>query len=321
MNTQAEIDVRKKEKKIDRNHWMCRIQKYSLDIDAPSFYMGYCPFFWMTWVAVMMTPIAFLWKTVFVHIVKYIDKVGNKYHDKKMEKIEKINNTPLRPYDHEIAKIGNYLIRFGYSSEIVSKQLIWDLLPWDRSSSRIFAWIKENPDWFETTYPTVLKSVELKEQKAAEIKQKKEISVKSRNKVIRKISNAISPIACLILKFVFPILIVSLILAVIYAIANVIAKLNILAILEVFIIICGLFILSVSAYLIFDFIRIWLMCRKSSSENKENRFGKICINCFETIKTGFQFIRETVKMTYKQECPLLLWGEETRPIQKRTHEK
>lgn len=39
MTLQEEIDLRKKEKRIDRNHWMCRIQKFTFDIDATSFYM------------------------------------------------------------------------------------------------------------------------------------------------------------------------------------------------------------------------------------------------------------------------------------------
>jgi hypothetical protein len=53
---------RKKQKGINPNHWMCRIQKTVFNIDAPSFYMGYCPFFWMTWVAIVAFIPAMIWR-------------------------------------------------------------------------------------------------------------------------------------------------------------------------------------------------------------------------------------------------------------------
>ena len=62
----------KKEKKLDRNHWMCRLQKYVFNIDAEKTYFGFCPLFWMSWLALICLPSVFVAQKLLLPIFKVI---------------------------------------------------------------------------------------------------------------------------------------------------------------------------------------------------------------------------------------------------------
>jgi len=41
--------------KINKNYWACKVQKKTLGIDCER-YAGFCPFFWMTFVCILIYP-------------------------------------------------------------------------------------------------------------------------------------------------------------------------------------------------------------------------------------------------------------------------
>jgi hypothetical protein len=95
MNT-TEIE-RKKEKKLDRSHWMCRIQKFAFNIDASTFYMGYCPFFWMTWLALLVSPFVALFNFITIPSVWLWRSTTEPVKEYRTTSQANLRRTPLQP--------------------------------------------------------------------------------------------------------------------------------------------------------------------------------------------------------------------------------
>jgi hypothetical protein len=296
-------DIRKKEKKLDCNHWMCKIQLYTFGIDAPNFYMGYCPFFWMTWLALICLPFVFVAKLLYIVSLKPLADFSDKMETSKYEKLKAKLNTPLEPPAHVIVEcfkkyknnaqlfdgLFNYLY-YNYGSDEIS---------------RYAAWFKANTNWKKTHYPIAKKRMaELDEvrKKAMEKHQKREAFK-------RKAINTISKYAAIVVKCLIPV-VVAAILFVVYKMYAFCAM-HILGFLQ-----AAIIILCIAIFVVCIKI-LWNVLDQFVTADHITKADRVICGFFGGIGGIFKFIGETVKMTYKRECPLIIWGEETGKIVKR----
>lgn len=309
MNT--DDDLRKKEKKLDCSHWMCRVQKYTFGIDAPSFYSGYCPFFWMTWVCVLMSPFAFFWNVALKPIGRVLNKIGDDVVSRKEASTKRLLETPLQPSAADFLALERYYRHdkpdIDYSSNDVFHSL-------DRSSVdaiRIALWLNQNKDWRNTHLPAA-------HQWKIEMNKRKEAANNRKHK-IRKIGNVVSVCGSTVFKGLIPALIAALSYVAylgIYWVCSVVT-------LNAFLIALGIVLAGLTVglvtHVVFDVLHNIRMNRMSKpTEPKPVYEGPRWYEpIVDGISNGFAFIRDTVRMTYKKECPMIIWGDETGKIQKR----
>lgn len=302
-------DIRKKEKKINREHWMCRIQMYTFGIDAPTFYMGYCPFFWMTWVCVLMSPFALIWNIAFKPICSYGDRLSRATHEKRHASLQALYETPLQPSHSQLIDLSIY-----FSNEKVDKY--WTNQVGDAISHtswtnmvRIALWLNTNPDWRTTFLP---------DAKAWQEEQiKKEEAKRERAKNLRKIGNVASVCGSTVFKGIIP----AAILVAAYYIYRLLAYVATNISLQDFVLALAI-LFSVIGFItavpiIVDLIKVLSVSfsrRKSVTTEEKDPWYVGPINA---IGNAFTFVKDTVRMTYKQECPLIIWGDETGSITRR----
>lgn len=311
MNT-TEVE-RKKEKKLDRSHWMCCIQKYTFNIDAPTYYMGYCPFFWMTWAALLVFPFVALIKALSIPLAWTYNFATEPVIEYRTQSREALEATPLRPSFSQMLDI-------QYMNNINA----WDM--WNPEDSRFYShtdckrielWISQNPDWRKEWLPkakawhtSIIENEMIAKRAAA-----------ARRNRLRRVNVAVSLCGSLFFKVAIPTVIGLGIAGVVYllgSLALTVAWHNYLA------------ALSILAFCGASFILVRILCdavvtisniRRAKMEANENHgpswISKIWFYTLDSISRIWEFVTDTITITYKQECPLIIWGEETGPIQKR----
>lgn len=284
-------------KKVNTNGWMARLQLWAFDIDASEKYVGYCPFFWMTWVCLLCAPFILILK-IGESIFDFFSEASSTYFSKDLP--SKANNITYEiPYD--------FVIHNMYLSKKNSED------SWEEYAEKYKEWIAANPTWWEDYH----KCEELKEKQ----KQREQAFQQRKELIINKLSN--------IIKFlVKPILILSILL-VAFLIYKLVFILPWLAIGK-FVGTQGILIASILALLfVGKLIAKWIgSAFNFINRNIEDKPTKVVCETkepgaiskgFHLIGTFFGFIFETIKMTYKKECPLIEWGEESGKITKRTN--
>lgn len=313
MNT-TEVE-RKKEKKLDRSHWMCRIQKFTFNIDAPTYYMGYCPFFWMTWLSLLVSPFVALFKLVTIPSVwawKYTTEPVIEYRRTTREALE---STPLQPSFKQMLQM-QYMSAdelTGWDLWSPRSELFYDLT----ECKRIEVWLNQNPNW---------KKEWLEKAKAWDKANDAAIYALSKLKKVRaarltKVNRLASTCGSAIFKVLIPLLIFLGVSSGGYGLYTIAVKISLVT--YVF----AAYILTVGAAavmfarILWDAIKTILDIRaknKTVVEDDEAPTLTWWDKLVSKFSTVFEFIHDTVAITYKQECPLIIWGDETGPIQKRT---
>jgi ABC-type multidrug transport system fused ATPase/permease subunit len=306
-------DIRKKEKKLDRNHWMCRIQKYTFGIDAPTYYMGYCPFFWMTWLAVIWFP--------FAVIGKFLNKIFSGIFDSANEKTksyreycrEKRENTPLEPTFKDFVRLGKYDEDDSYYSGV---SYIFKTLDYGtENSKRIHKWLQLNPDWKTTHLP---KAQEQYDHWLAEEEKQRQLE-KIREERFEKLKSSMVRYTSLcgkaIFKLIIPLLIIAAAIGVIFVAGWIVSKITLLTILGIFTVVMFFLAGYLAGKIIGDFLKTFVFIERNF--NKIDKFRGVLVKIGRFFKNTWIFISDTVKLTYKAECPLIIWGEETGKIEKR----
>lgn len=322
MNTTDE-DIRKKEKKLDRNHWMCRIQKYTFNIDAPTFYMGYCPFFWMTWVSLLALPVVFICKTFYKFSSSRINPVLNHMEQRKMKHKTNLMKIPLEPSWEIILSVYNVYPKCHGSvdRDIEIANYI------DFSSNRIIAeryrqWFLQNPNWRDTH---VSKAREARKEYFERIQRENEKAKLRRLKRearSRKLASMASFCGRGLFKILIPSAIITLGVSVYYGLCKLFAMMTLQGVIGAFVIVCSLFSLALFIKIAIDFFSTVVFTRSLSDKIRSLLFpifgdDGIAFKVFDAIRNFFSFARDTVKFTYKAECPLIVWGEETGNITRR----
>lgn len=318
MNTEADIELRKKQKCLDKNHWMCRIQKYVFGIDAPTYYMGYCPFFWMTWLAVLCFPFVALIGAVSSPFMWLAEKITFPVRAVKTVRENARTttwNTPRKPTYKEM-----YSIALDYITDHEIEGPADLARSWHfhiKDYNRVYLWIKANPDWRETELPKA------KQWKKEQDELAEEELRKDRLKRI-KANTITSFCGVAFFKVFIPILILAAFTGVcylMYTLCTTISLIDVVAITGI-----GLtgYACYMAAVIIWSGIHIYvqysLRDKPSGTMFGANTILAI-IKPFRWFFTGvahvIEFLIDTVKLTYKQECPLIIWGEETGKIEKR----
>lgn len=308
MSTEEEIDLRKKEKKIDRSHWMCKLQAFTFGIDAPTYYMGYCPFFWMTWVSLIALPFVLLFKLVTGPTVWLWDKFSTPYSEYKLAATLKLENTPVKPSYNAMLDIAEEFkkdkdIRFDYSLWIHARVINY---------KQVYLWLQENPNWRKIELP---KAKEWLKVELERLQKEKERNL-AKAKKLRKVNFFVASCGSLIFKIVIPICIAVVAAGVTWLLYQAAIVPSLCDYITVVGIASVLGFSYVLAKIVMDAFKIYF----TYLDNNDKSFWltsllRWIIGGFVTV---YEFISETVSMTYKQECPLIIWGEETGPIQKRT---
>lgn len=303
----------KKEKRIDRNHWMSKIQKFAFNIDAPTFYRGYCPFFWMTWAAVPAAHVIALAKITAVPFAWFWDFTTSPVIQYREVSRKTLLETPLQP-----SFVQFYRVQYLDEHDLTASELTYSSITCSHiDAQRMEVWFSQNPNWKVTHLPHALAQYDLyleEEAKAAS-------AAKVRTLRFRKVSNTMSLCGSVVFKWLIPLLILSVIGMLGVGVTKLIMTTSLASFLF-----SGSLLAFIGAgvtliYLIGSFIQIYReisQTRRRVVNTEPNWFWASLIWAGETFLNAFDFLKETIQMTYKAECPMIIWGEETGPIEKRT---
>lgn len=342
MNTEVE---RKKEKKLDRTHWMCRIQKYSFGIDAPTFYSGYCPFFWMTWLALLCAPVVMGGKAISFFWDKFEALCSSHMSDdeKKADiappvplraepKVKVIK--PAKPSDETIRcfaqTIRAYMNQFeprAISDWYRSAALNSMCSSRDPKYSRVLAWFEANLDNWEAEAEAAEKRLAVEHERWLARRAAREERKKNWNKIACKASVFGRMIARVLLVGLAGVLAFGLFKGGVWVVANLAQSLTFLF---------GATIVGISVIALARTIKwiarwwsridfSWLESKVNAAGPKAEAVGAFFCKGLDGIGWLFgaiaeigSFLLKTVKLTYKAECPMIIWGDETGPIEKRS---
>jgi hypothetical protein len=318
-------DIRKKEKKLNREHWMCRVQMYTFGIDAPNYYMGYCPFFWMTWVSLLVLPIVFLGKT-FVKLTSILIRPVTRYIDTRAKAREaELIKTPLEPTYNTILDVygvfgkddfvlgldGQKITLEDYSRLIFCYDYVRD--------ERFRLWFLQNPNWRDTHLEKARAERQRVEGEERERRKKRE----ARN---RKLSNVAGLCGRGLFKLLIPTVIIALGALAYYCIIKLCSVVELADVVLVFSIIGFIVAGFLACRILGDFLSTFVFTEpvKDKISRVLGRIfddGGICDGLTNKIRNVREFIIDTVALTYKAECPLILWGDETGNITRRNKSK
>jgi hypothetical protein len=325
-------DIRKKEKKLNREHWMCRVQMYTFGIDAPNYYMGYCPFFWMTWVSMIALPIVFLGKT-FVKLTSTPIRPVTRYLDTRAKTRQaELIKTPLEPTYNTILDVygvfgkddfvlgldGQKITLEDYSRRIFSHDYV--------RSERLRLWFLQNPNWRDTHLE---KARAERQKRAEEIEREFREAIERRKKREarnRKLSNVASLCGRGLFKLLIPTVIIALGALAYYGIIKLCSVVELADVVLVFSITGFIVAGFLACRILGDFLSTFVFTepvKDKISRVLERIFddGGICDGLTNKIRNVREFIIDTVALTYKAECPLILWGDETGNITRRDKSK
>jgi len=308
MRTKIDEDIRKKEKKLDRSHWMCRIQKYAFNIDAPSFYMGYCPFFWMTWVSVIVAPFILLYKLTIGLVVNWCMEANSKLVEKRSISRKELSKTPLKPSFKQLIELANW-----FRDDETSLKGVFSCLHYSTrfiDCERIEIWLNQNPDWRDTHLPAA-------REWAIEEERRKKLALERKQRV-RKIGNVASTCGATVFKGIIPVGILVVGYFLYSAILFIVTHIKLQEFVGALAILLSIATLVGVIKLVMSFVMI-LLDRRNSKKPQYNESGppEWFTSSIDGISNFYTFIRDTIRMTYKQECPMIIWGEETGKIEKR----
>lgn len=306
---------RKKEKKLNREHWMCRIQKFSFNIDAPTFYMGYCPFFWMTWLALLVSPIVAVFRIVTLPTLWAWNRVSAIFVEKREISRTKLREIPLEPSWLQMLNL-EYMSPTGLSEF----DIYYARISRERTDcARIALWLSQNPAWKKTHLP----AAKAKKKQIQEAEAARKAAARKREKTLRKVNAGASLCGSFIFKILIPTAILAAVSVVFYGLYQAALAITLVGTLWVAYHVAFISAALMSFYLLFNFLTIVKDIRDSKKtivaedEDSPGVLFRTLSKIGECFANSFEFIRDTVYITYKQECPLIIWGTETGPIQKR----
>ena len=310
MTTEIE---RKKEKKLDRSHWMCRIQKFAFNIDAPTFYMGYCPFFWMTWLALIVAPFVALFNFITIPSMWLWRSTTEPVKTYRTTSRARLEATPLQPSFEQMVYLKHN------TPDTLGAYSIWNprsnFLDSMTDCHRIAAWFVLNPNWKKEWLPQALEW----ETKRAEAAKAVDQAKRARVARLRTVNRLASTCGSAIFKVLIPVVIVALALTGIYGLYSLAITVSLASYIFAGTVLLFSAAAVILARILWDAFNTILDVRSKNKTVVEDEFPSLTWWDKFTMKFSAvtDFIRDTVAITYKQECPLIIWGEETGPIEKR----
>jgi len=297
-------EIRKYQKQINKNGWQCRIQKWAFDIDAETTYMGYCPFFWMTLLCVLVSPIIWLVRcilSIFGSVGDIVESLVPNFE--KKETLKKVK--PLKRKSPEFDEL-------EYALDRADGDILRLKYP---------EWVKENPNWQEEVREVRAKIAEAKAKRKKEAKEKAIKIQKRRDQLAGYARLTVKPLLVISsLGCAWVLWHVAKVLITYWAITLSVLGCSLLgwAFIVLVIKFCGIVKNTLNR----------TKATKRPKVKRETQPGPISnafdavINFFkfvwEFVSKAFSFAKEVVVMSYKKECPLIQWDEEeSKPIEKR----
>jgi hypothetical protein len=293
--------------------------------------MGYCPFFWMTWVSLIVFPIVFVGKTLFKLTSIPVKPVFKALSDREKAKMDELSKIPLEPSFYVILDV--YRV-FGdvnsfiddYDEEITIKSCgVW-VFGGEFKGERIRQWFIKNPNWRDTHLEKA--RIEYKEwADRTERKQKEDTELRNRRDARnRKLSATASMCGRGLFKVIIPTLILGLAVLTYYGVAKLVSMITLQgffgAIALMFAGIASYFAMKIFLDFLFTFVFTDNVKDKISTMfEKILGHGGIYDKFIGRIHDAWFFVKDTVALTYKAECPLIQWGDETGKITKRENSK
>lgn len=268
-------------KQLNRNGWMARLQRFVWRSRTPDF-VGYCPFFWFTWLTLIVLPFYLL---LLVIVMPF---VGLKHLYNKIPK------HPTRPSYEDLLAIYDLVIEHG-------QEIVLHI-----DNVKIQNWINATPDWWNCVLAAVAKR-----NRKITIVAKRAAKDRSRLKwVANRLHYIIKPL-----------------LWGGFAVAAYVLAKSLVWIIPIIlrwpwpkigeIVFCVLILgisVCIAVVLIMGIEALWKLYRKK------------CPKCPDKIGfwywlgskliIPFYFLWETIEVIYTRECPLIEWGDESKPIQR-----
>lgn len=322
---------------------MCRIQKYSFGIDAPTFYTGYCPFFWMTWLALLASPFVLAWK-ILAHLAGLTwDNLESHLEAREKRKAERNDQVPKpvravkpppRIFEYMVEARDEYNVHPDYLSKWVFEYCgLRGFWKWRRHAYQ--QWFEENPrETWEADYNAAAERL-LKEQKEAREEYKRiQQARKDRAERLKRMACRASVVGRGIARIAVFLAIACILYWII--IGGIWATNNPGVLLAYTIKTAAFIAATITVSLILFVIGKWwreydpspLLESLGRFQSPAERTCKVIGWPFQTgwkallatgraISNAAVFLATTIKLTYKAECPMIVWGEENTPIQKR----
>lgn len=315
MNTEPQ---RKYRKKVNRNGWMARVQRYVTGREPR--YMGYCPFFWMTWLCLAGAPFVALKRAV-VFTWGFLSEMFSS------------GDVTTGLNIHKSERPGNYeLARYGFEVEDYFKTHPDAAFAEAAGEAyyRVSNLWSYNLQWALDIGHEAFK-VAAAEARAAEIKRQERLVAtrtarEAREKRLKPYQDAIVRVWSRLVK---PLLAISAVALAYFGYKYLFGAIvgadwaaigsAALGYLWFFAqVIAFILTLIVGGLLIYVLAKAAISLGQASGPKRAVR--KVG-NFFTGIAVMFSFLIETVAMIYKKECPLIEWGEESGPIEKNSETK
>lgn len=319
----------KKQKKINREtYWMYKIQDWAWGKNNVKTYRGYCPLFWMTWLTLAAAPLILIGKCLEFSWGVIMELASNSKYSTQENKPEKIPTS--KPSDFLIVLVFEQ-IRDNYKKwkerrnegeDSKEEDFIYQLYFETNMSGREREWFLNTPNW-KDLYP-FLKEKEEKQKirEAAQKAARDKMQVKI-NTIVSKTSWMVKPTICLsaVVLAYYLYRIVSYLFSSLLGWAQDFFTWD-------FVKSCGsVVILVIVAVLVIGFLAKMFQVIKEKLNSipdspkiqeikQEFWLTQIIRTSINFVIEAFSFVKDTIRMLYKKECPLIVYGDENSGIEK-----
>lgn len=273
---------RKYRKPVNTNGWMRKLQKWTWGDSTPNF-VGYCPFFWFTWLSVLVMPITLIRKIV-AAIFHFIGSAIP-------ERIRKVQ----RPREAVLALLYDHCLKMGVGRAYAD---------WLAEDDAVSEWLKATPDWLNCAE----RAYRNQQRKAAH-----EVVWAPRR-------NAFAQFMSRYAGYVVKPVLWAAGLAGLYVLGRALFSLIYNISLEVLIIMgqitAGVMVGTGFMYGVIRVVAWFIMkrrCRCPKNPDKVTWYHRVGLG----LDNALEFVCETIESTYIRECPLIQWDDHDEPIQPR----
>lgn len=283
---------RKYRKQVNTNGWERKLQKWTWGRKTPDF-VGYCPFFWFTWLTLFVLPVTLVWKCL-----EFLFGLGLAIVVSSIPK-----NWVTRPSDMALVQFYEAVQEFGMEAVLEESETWEDVLPW----------ILANPDW-ENCVKRIIARNERQAERRARKHPKRDASMKW---VANHSGKIVVPIIVIVVAagvyFIAPAawkalkVIVSLILGITWA--NIIFAAKVAA--------GGVALTLIAWATVWVISRVYaglVQCPKEPE--KIGGLYKTGDAIGRVVFTALEFLVDTIETLYTRECPLIEWGDHNEPIER-----
>lgn len=289
---------RKYRKRVNQSGWMIKLQKLCWGDSTPKF-VGYCPFFWFTWLSLFLLPIMLPLRLILLVIVLVVLLFG----DFK-------STSAKRPKDKLLLSFYLSLIQTKEALDNdMERALDWERVHNSVPYAPVFRWIDTTPDWENCARRVHLRHLEREGQNEA---RKERIVVRSGK--LRKIANYAGYVIKPLLIVASAVVLYWVGVGIMFVVKNITIGEIIFALKTLGVVLVLTAIITSVTAMLSKLAKWWRKC-----PSRPGRFAwayKWALAVFNAIWGVLEFIAETIEIIYTRECPLIEWDSESGPIER-----